>query len=684
MKRAMAAVAVIVASWNTRNLLAECLASVAECSGTIDLETVVVDNGSSDGSPAMVRERFPDVRLIVNRQNLGFARANNQAVAATSTPYILMLNSDARLAPAALRHLLDRIAAAPRAGIVGAQLRFPDGSFQFSHARFPSLAREALILSGLGRLVYGPWYPSVPPHADSAPRVVEWVSGACMLARRAAFDAVRGFDENYFFYGEEMDLCYRLRAAGWEVWYEPAAEIFHHGAASSSRMHAVVEERLYRGRLQFFRNHYGAAATRALAAELCLFTPPKIALHAVLRGLSGGRVGRQVISPRALGAAVRASLGGVSSSPGHTPAAAPPPTRGDAARAASTLIVATAVPNRASLADVTHEYFPRTDYVELCNRIDGEVLDYGAYPAGRAGQGFSWLETQLRSDPYLACLAMRRSRHHARVLCMSERAGIPLAALRRVGAYERPLAVLFQAWSPRQEAAMTRFGLFDAIDIVGVNSTAMRDHLIDLGVAPTRLRVLQWAVDHRFFAPAGGNGAGAFALALGEARGRDYPLLFTAIDGLPIELQVLVSGYHAAREKRPAAFARVPDNVALRRHVPSGQLRQLYGMARFVVLPVNDVIYPAGVTAALEAMSMARAVIATRSRGMRDYLVEGETCLLVEPGDVAGMRAAIERLVKDPALARRLGENGRARVEAGLNQQHYVAQLADLVHAWAG
>jgi hypothetical protein len=306
MKRCMASVAVIVTSWNTRELLAECLASVEGTADPRDVETVVVDNGSSDGSPDMVRAHFPRARLIANRDNLGFARANNQAIAATTTPYVLMLNSDARLHPGALSLLVDRMAAAPRAGLVGAQLCSPHGAFQSSHARFPNLGREALILSGIGRAVYGPWYPSFGPDADPEPRIVDWVSGACMLARRAALDAVGGFDEGYFLYGEEMDLCYALRQAGWQVWYEPAAVADHHGAASSRRIHVTKEARLYSGRMRFFRKHYGPTAARLLAVELYLLTPPKIALHGLLRAVSGGRLGREVISLRALRAAVRA------------------------------------------------------------------------------------------------------------------------------------------------------------------------------------------------------------------------------------------------------------------------------------------------------------------------------------------------------------------------------------------
>jgi len=146
---------------------------------------------------------------------------------------------------------------------------------------------------------------------------------------------------------------------------------------------------------------------------------------------------------------------------------------------------------------------------------------------------------------------------------------------------------------------------------------------------------------------------------------------------------VLAGGYADAREKRPGGLERVPHNVRMLPRVSTVQLRDLYAQASFVVLPVHDVIYPAGVTAALEAMCMARAVVATRSRGLSDYLVDGETCLLVDAGDRDGLRDAIRRLASDAALARRLGDNGRARIEAEFNQRAYVEQLADLIRSWA-
>lgn len=680
MHHRVATVAVIIVNWNTRELLAECLASVAETTEGLDLETVVVDNGSSDGSPDMVRERFPRVRLIANCDNLGFAAANNQAIASTATPYVLMLNSDARLRPGAVRCLLERLVSAPRAGLVGAQLRDPDGAFQLSHVRFPSLGQEALVLSGVGRLLYGPWYPSFGPDRDERARVVDWVGGACMLARRDALNDVGGFDEGYVLYGEEMDLCYALRRAAWQVWYEPAALVIHHGGASTARLAEAREARLYRGRVRFFRKHYGAGAARLLAAELCLFTPPKIALHGLLRALSGGRVGRRTISLRALRDTL-ADPRAFAPSPAPTRyAAAADRPAGEAPRAGARLLVlATAARAESQVRDVERERFPRVDYAELQGCVGAEVCDYAVYPGGPAGALLRWMETQLRSDPFLALHGLRRARHHGLVLCMSERVGIPLAALRRTGVCRARLAVLFQAWSHRQEAVMAHLGLFAAIDIIGVVSTAMRDHFIALRAPPERVHRLRWGTDHRFFTPRGRTAGPAFALTVGESRLRDYALLFRAMDGLDLELRVRAGGLWYAREKRPVTPARLPDNVMLLPRVSALAMRDLYAQARFVVLPVHDVIFPAGLTAALEAMCMARAVIATRSRGLSDYLVDGETCLLVEPGDPASLRDAIRRLAAEPELAHRLGENGRRRVEAEFNQARYVEQLVKLL-----
>jgi GT2 family glycosyltransferase len=676
MDATVASLAVIVINWNTRELLSECLTSIAASAGERDVDVVVVDNGSSDGSAAMVRERFPAVRLIANAENRGFARANNQAIAATDAPYVLMLNSDAQLSGHALETLLARLVATPRAGLVGAQLRSPNGRFQCSHARFPSFRQEALILSGLGRALRGPWYPSAGPDGDANARIVDWVGGACMLARRAALDAVGGFDECYPLYGEETDLCYALRQAGWEVWYEPAAVVVHLGGASTALIVEPREARLYRGRMRFFRKHYGERAARLFALELCAFMVPKIAGHRTLRALSGGRLGRRTLSLRALRAALdeRDDLAAVAPVRASPRARGIRPARDDGRQ----LVLATTALSAAQGEDAAHREHARVDYVELQRLVGAEVLDYGSYPRGRTGAAIRWLETQLRSDPYLAIRALPRLRHDRPVVCLSERVGVPLAALRRARVHDARLRVLFQGWSERQEAVITRLNLFAQMERIAVLSRAQRDHFIALGAAPERVHVVRWSPDHRFFTPMEASPAAdvPIALTLGERRHRDYSWLFAAIAGLRVELRVLAYGYSGAREKHGTALESPPPNTTVLPRAPAARLRELYAEAQFVVLPVYDLLYPAGVTAALEAMCMGRAVIATRSRGLADYLRDGETCLLVDPGDVAALRHAVERLAGDPALARRLGANGRRMIDAELNLPRYVRDLA--------
>lgn len=287
---------IVVVNWNTRDILSQCLASIYAYPPGSEFEVLVVDNASTDGSQRMVQRRFPHVHLIANPDNVGFARANNQGMAISDGRYALLLNSDARVTPGAIQALVRLADAKPRAGIVGAQLLNPDGSFQASYTSFPTLWQESLVLSGFGRILHGRWYPSRGPEEDKGPQIVDYVEGACMLVRREAFEDAGGLDEGYFMYAEEVDWCYAMQAKGWQVWYQPAAKVIHLGGASSRHRRPQREGDLYRSRVRFFRKHYGEGAARLLKLQIYGFTAVKIVVHKLLRLVSGGRYGRPVVS----------------------------------------------------------------------------------------------------------------------------------------------------------------------------------------------------------------------------------------------------------------------------------------------------------------------------------------------------------------------------------------------------
>jgi N-acetylglucosaminyl-diphospho-decaprenol L-rhamnosyltransferase len=289
-------VSIVIVNWNTRELLAECLTSLYDTITGFTFDVWVVDNASTDGSVEMVRTVFPSVHLILNADNEGFARASNRAMTLCQGCYILLFNSDAIATPGAIQAMLRLGNAEPGAGIVGAQLLNPDGSFQASHTPFPTLWQEFLTLSGLGRLLRDRWYPSRGPEADKGPQVVEYVGGACLFVRRQAKEEVGGLDEGYFMYAEEVDWCYAMQQAGWQVWYQPEARIIHLGGGSSRQRQTQREADLYRSRVRFFRKHYGATAAFGLKTLIYTLTIVKIAAHWTLRVVSRGRLGRAVVS----------------------------------------------------------------------------------------------------------------------------------------------------------------------------------------------------------------------------------------------------------------------------------------------------------------------------------------------------------------------------------------------------
>lgn len=253
---------VIIVNWNTCDLLHDCLASLQKASKAFQaqIEIFVVDNNSDDHSVAMVRQQFPMVRLTCNSENVGFARANNQAIALCQSKYILLLNSDTVVSPNALNQLYSFMEIHPDVAVVGPTLLNVDGSFQASYGQFPTVSTYFWQLLGLASFFYGIHFPSASPENSQTTQDVDWVGGACLLCRRSALATVGLLDEQFFMYAEEMEWCYRFKQHGWRVCFLPPATIIHIGGGSSEIARPKVLARQWRSNLYFLRKHHHAAA----------------------------------------------------------------------------------------------------------------------------------------------------------------------------------------------------------------------------------------------------------------------------------------------------------------------------------------------------------------------------------------------------------------------------------------
>ncbi len=346
------------------------------------------------------------------------------------------------------------------------------------------------------------------------------------------------------------------------------------------------------------------------------------------------------------------------------------------------LIVATAGLKPDQITDTQHLKYPRVDYIELQKLINADILNYTIYNQIRWGDFFRRLETRVRADLYLAIRSLLIKRAYGTVFAMSERAGIPMAGLQGLFSQQGRFVSMFQCWSWRQEKAVTKLNLLTAIDSIIVHCKSMQHHLIQLGAPAGRVHLIPYSRDQFFFRPIVDiEPEPGFIFSVGETRSRDYTSLFQAINGLPLKLLVAASGGWDAREKNRKIQAPIPENVTIAQHFPLLELRNLYAKSQFVVVPVYDTIFSAGATVALEAMCMGRAVIATCSQGIVDYVIDGETGILVEPGNAQALREAIRYLAAHPGEARRMGQNGRQWVEETLNLDRYVQQLAAVLQS---
>ena len=271
---------IVIVNWNTRELLLRCLQSVYETAGCLEFEVFVVDNGSTDGSAAMVRERFPQVHVIANQENVGFAQANNQGIRQSHGRYVLLLNSDTETHPGALETLVDFMDAHPQAGAAGARLLNRDGTLQPSCHPMLTPGREFWRLLFLNCIWPRATYP-MQRWDLRTPREVEVIKGACLILRREALDRVGLMDTRYFMYTEEMDLCYRLRRAGWRLYWVPEAEVVHYGEGSTRQVAEAMYVQLYRSKAQFYRKTGSEGRARLFKALLVLAYLPRFLVATV-------------------------------------------------------------------------------------------------------------------------------------------------------------------------------------------------------------------------------------------------------------------------------------------------------------------------------------------------------------------------------------------------------------------
>ncbi len=252
---------IIIVNLNNKQLLKDCLYSIYQQTKKISFEVIVIDNASTDGSVEMVKLSFPEAQVAANQENVGFAKANNQALALANARYALLLNNDTVVKDGAFDKLVEFMDNHPRAGACGPRLLNPEGTIQ----------RQGSWLSRRFWLA-------------KKPVTVDFVVGACLLVRKEVVDQVGYLDENLFFYNEDLDWCLTIRKAGYKIYFLPEAEVIHFGGASSRRAfnpQLLVEG--FKGGLYFCRKHYGEFAYQSyrllLILGLCLSLPLQLFNH---------------------------------------------------------------------------------------------------------------------------------------------------------------------------------------------------------------------------------------------------------------------------------------------------------------------------------------------------------------------------------------------------------------------
>ncbi len=264
---------IVIISYNTQDMTRECLESVYANASGLDLEIIVVDNASRDGSVEMIEQCFPAALLIKNTENRGFAAANNQAFAVARGDFILLLNSDTIILGDALQRSLEYLRRNPEAGAMACRALNTDRTVQLTCSEYPSHLNLLLMTTGLDRL---PWPKALAKYQmrhwqRDSERDVEVISGCFLLIRRPAFEQVGLLDEGFFFFGEETDWCRRLRDLGWKLRFAPVGQYIHHGGGSARKLRFKRDLMLSEAMIRLHAKHGGRGAALLTFLILSLF-----------------------------------------------------------------------------------------------------------------------------------------------------------------------------------------------------------------------------------------------------------------------------------------------------------------------------------------------------------------------------------------------------------------------------
>lgn len=281
---------IIIVSWNVADLLAACLDSICTSlkATTYQTEIIVVDSASTDHTLAVLREHYPQVKLLPQAENLGFSRCNNIGLQAAQGRCLLLLNPDTEITGDALAQMIAYMDANPAVGIIGPHTRNTDGTTQSTRRRFPTVPLAFFESTWLQP--YAPqsmldrYYVTDVP--DNAVTEVDWVQGSALMARREVYEQIGGLDTGYVMFSEEMDWCKRAKAAGWRVVYVGTASIIHHGGKSTDQVIARRHIHFQESKLRYFRKYHGWGVAYALRLFLLLTYLWQITLEA-LKSLVG-------------------------------------------------------------------------------------------------------------------------------------------------------------------------------------------------------------------------------------------------------------------------------------------------------------------------------------------------------------------------------------------------------------